>query len=46
MLCDEALPLSASAWRTRFRNVSEPIPRSAAMRAIGRSLSNEIRTPR
>ena len=29
-----------------MRSVSEPIPRSAAMCAIGRSLSNAIRTPR
>jgi hypothetical protein len=39
-------PLSASAWRTFLRNVSGCIPRSAAMCAIGRSLSNAKRTPR
>jgi hypothetical protein len=39
-------PLSASARRTLLRNVSGCMPRSAAICAIGRSLSNANRTPR
>src|SRR5215203_1595309 len=40
------LPESASCWRTFLRNVSGCIPRSAAICAIGRSLSNASRMPR
>src|SRR5207245_1861700 len=39
-------PSSASSWRTRFRSTSELMPRSAAMRTIGRPLSSANRTPR
>src|SRR5207237_2139143 len=40
------VPLSAFAWRTRFRSVSGLMPRSAATCAIGRPLSSASRTPR
>lgn len=40
------LPLSASARRTRLRNVSEWMPRSRATCAIGLPLSSASRTPR